>query len=129
MKEKRKEKKIEAFRISPPKREGGSSVVSYLTHFPKKKRGGGVQKYFNIIKKRSAGGILEPESSKFVDPSVHSHRSSTGFDIPQGAARAVTGSYGGRPLYKHGTVQWFYRWQSAHSSTLAPLYLVKYWYV
>ena len=51
-----------------------------------------------------AAGRGSTESLKFVDPSVHSHRSSTGFDIPQGAARAVTGSYAGRPLYKHGTV-------------------------
>ena len=50
-----------------------------------------------------AAGRGSTESLKFVDPGEHLHRSSTGFDIPQGAARAVTGSYAGRPLYKHGT--------------------------
>ena len=51
-----------------------------------------------------AAGRGSAESLKFVDPGVHLHRSSTGFDIPQGAARAVTGSYAGRPLCEHGTV-------------------------
>ena len=50
-----------------------------------------------------AAGRGSTQSLKFVDPGVHLHWSSTGFDISQGAARAVTGSYAGRPLYKHGT--------------------------
>ena len=63
---------------------------------------------------------------------VHSHRSSTGFHISQGTAREVKGPYTGRPLYHHGTVVP----QIANcipvnflQSTLAPLYLIKYWYV
>ena len=63
---------------------------------------------------------------------VHLHRSSTGFDISQGTAKAVKGPYTGRPLYNYGTVVT----QIANctpanflQSTLAPIYLVKYWYV
>ena len=63
---------------------------------------------------------------------VHSHRSSTGFDISQDTARAVKGSYTGHPLCNYGTVVP----QMSNCtrvdfmlSTLAPLYLVIYWYV
>ena len=65
---------------------------------------------------------------------VHSHRSSTGFDIPQGTARAVKGPYTGRPLYHHGAVVTQIPVANCTpvnflQSTLAPLYLVKFWYV
>ena len=40
-------KNAESLPNLPPKREGGSSVISYLTHFPKKEARG-VQHYFQF---------------------------------------------------------------------------------
>ena len=63
---------------------------------------------------------------------VHSHKSSAGFDTSQSTAGVVKGPYTGRPLYNHGTVVPRIancRTVNFLQSTLAPIYLVKYWYV